>query len=312
MAYSLTTINQALRSDPRGFIAACDAAYHENIVSAARKIAENRKNSAIVLLSGPSGSGKTTTSMKICDELEKLGIRSHAVAMDNYFQTVDPETSPRGPDGQLDFESPFCLDVDLLNRHMAMLERGETIYIPKYEFSRQMRSDIHSRPLRLKKDEIAVFEGIHALNDVFTGRNLNAVRLYISARSNVEDDAGETVFKGTWTRLSRRLMRDREQRGHDASFTLKLWPGVRRGEKLYISPFKENATILFDSSFAYEISVYATGVPALLQNVPEGYERRAEVLQMRRNFSLFEPLDPALVPADSLIREFLGGGVYQY
>ncbi len=312
MALSLSTINEALRSDPKGFIAECDAAYQANIVSAARRIADNRKNSGIVLLSGPSGSGKTTTSMKICDELEKLGIRSHAVAMDDYFETVDPETSPRGPDGQLDFESPFCLDVELLNRHMAMLERGETIFIPRYEFSRQMRSDVHSRPLQLRKDEIAVFEGIHALNDIFVGRNKDAVRLYISARSDVTDDAGATVFKGTWTRLSRRLMRDGKQRGHDVAFTLKLWPGVRRGEKLYISPFKENATILFNSSFGYEISVYGGAVPQLLKEVPLACERHDEVCAMREAFRRFEPLDSALVPADSLIREFIGGGIYQY
>ena len=312
MTLSLSAINDALRSDPKGFVAECDAAYHENIVAAAQKIAENRKRSGIVLLSGPSGSGKTTTSMKICDELERLGIRSHPVAMDNYFHTVDPDTSPRGPNGQLDFESPFCLDVELLNRHMSQLEKGETIYIPHYEFARQMRSMIHAKPLQLGKDEIAVFEGIHALNDIFTGRNLDAVRLYISARSDITDDSGKTVFKGTWTRLSRRLCRDKDQRGHDASFTLKLWPGVRRGEKLYISPFKENATILFNSSLPYEVPVYATSVPDILHTVPENCARREEVLEMRDAFSLFEPLDPSYVPAESLIREFIGGGIYRY
>lgn len=312
MPLSLTEINEALRRDAAGFIAQCDAAYQADIAAAARRIAENRKSSAIVLLSGPSGSGKTTTSMKICEELERLGIRSHPIAMDDYFETVDPETSPRGPDGQLDFESPFCLDVELLNHHMALLERGETIFIPHYEFARQMRSDIHGRPLRLGRDEIAVFEGIHALNDIFVGRNPNAVRLYISARSDVVDDSGETVFKGTWTRLSRRLMRDGAQRGHDVSFTLKLWSGVRRGEKLYISPFRENATILFNSSFGYELPVYAGAVPQLLREVPQGCSRREEILQMREAFGLFSPLDASLVPADSLIREFIGGGVYRY
>ena len=312
MPLSLAAINDALRSDAAAFVAECDAAYQENIALAAKKIAENRKHSAIVLLSGPSGSGKTTTSMKICDELEKLGIHSHPVAMDNYFHTVDPETSPRGPNGQLDFESPFCLDVELLNRHMAQLEKGETIYVPRYEFARQMRSSVHSKPLHLRKDEIAVFEGIHALNDIFTGHNLNAVRLYISARSDIEDESGNTVFKGTWTRLTRRIMRDRDQRGRDAEFTLKLWADVRRGEKLYISPFKENATILFNSSLPYEVPVYAATVPALIHQLPESFPRREEVLQMRDSFSRFETLDSALVPADSLIREFIGGGIYEY
>ena len=125
MAYSLKEINDAVRSDPKGFVEECDAAYARKIESAARRIADNRSRSRIVLLSGPSGSGKTTTAKKIEARLEEMGIRSHAISMDNYFQTVDPETAPRNREGQIDYESPFCLDMDLLNRHFAMLDRGD-------------------------------------------------------------------------------------------------------------------------------------------------------------------------------------------
>ena len=171
MAYSLKDINSAIRSDPKGFVEASDAEFARKIDRAAQKIADNHMNSHIVLLSGPSGSGKTTTSKKIQARLEQMGIKAHAVSLDNYFQTVDPETSPRNRDGLIDYESPFCLDMDLLNRHFKMLDRGETIHIPKFEFARQMRSAIHSNPLHLGKDEIAIFEGIHALNDIITGKN---------------------------------------------------------------------------------------------------------------------------------------------
>ena len=81
MAYSLQVVNEALRSDPKGFVAECDEKFRRQTVAAARSIAENRKNSAIVLLSGPSGSGKTTTSLKICEELEKLGITVSVVKL---------------------------------------------------------------------------------------------------------------------------------------------------------------------------------------------------------------------------------------
>ena len=65
MAYSLKEINDAVRSDPKGFAEACDAAFAEKVRSAARKIADHRRESRIILLSGPSGSGKTTTALKI-------------------------------------------------------------------------------------------------------------------------------------------------------------------------------------------------------------------------------------------------------
>ena len=57
MAYSLAQINEAVRSDPQGFVQECDAAYNKKIENAARKIADNLSKSRIVLLSGPSGSG---------------------------------------------------------------------------------------------------------------------------------------------------------------------------------------------------------------------------------------------------------------
>ena len=254
MAYSLTKINDAVRSDPKGFVAECDADFNKKIDRAAQKIAENHTRSRIVLLSGPSGSGKTTTSKKIQARLEEMGIQAHAVEMDNYFQTVDPDTAPRNRDGQIDYESPFCLDMDLLNRHFKMLDQGETIHIPKFEFARQMRSGVMSSPLRLGKDEIAIFEGIHALNDIITGKNPNATKLYISARSNVVDDEGGVAFKGTWMRLARRTVRDAKFRAWEPKVTMKMWSSVRRGEKLYISPFKDNADIMFDSSLPYEVS----------------------------------------------------------
>ena len=312
MAYSLSQINDAVRSDPQGFAQECDAAYNKKIEAAARKILENLSNSRIVLLSGPSGSGKTTTAKKIQAKLEELGVHSHAVALDNYFQTVDPETAPRNRDGEIDYESPFCLDMDLLNRHFRLLDQGEKILIPKFEFARQMRSAVKTRPLQLGKDEIAIFEGIHALNDVITGKNPAAMKVYISARSNVLDEEGAVVFKNTWMRLARRTVRDSKFRAWEPDVTVKMWANVRRGEKLYISPFKDNATIMFDSSQPCEVSVMrAFAQPAFDHlHLSQNYERYQEVRQLAEAYPKFEILEEKYVAEDSLLREFIGGGIY--
>ena len=308
MAYSLKQLNEGIRSDPQAFVDECDAAFHKKVETAAQKIAGHRAESRIILLSGPSGSGKTTTALKIEEQLEKMGIETHTVSMDNYFNTIDPETAPRNREGAIDYESPFCLDVDLLNRHFAMLDRGETIHVPKYEFARQMRSDILSQPLKLGPDELAIFEGIHALNDVIIGKNPKAFKLYIAARSNLVDDDGNLVFQHAWLRLCRRIVRDYQFRGSDAAFTLKMWSNVRRGEKLYISPYKENADLMFDSSLAFEFSVLKPFVVPLLEAIPAG--KYSEVDDMLRGFEKIEPLDSKYVAPDSLAREFIGGSIY--
>ena len=308
MPYSLSQVNEAVRRDPKGFAEECDAAFAKKVETAAKKIAEHQNASRIILLSGPSGSGKTTTALKIEEQLGRWGIKTHTVAMDNYFNTVDPETAPRNRDGDIDYESPFCLDVDLLNRHFSMLDRGETIHVPKYEFARQMRSDILSQPLHLGHDQLAIFEGIHALNDIIVGKNPSAFKLYIAARSNLVDDDGKVVFQHAWLRLCRRIVRDSQFRGSDAAFTLKMWTNVRRGEKLYISPYKENASLMFDSSLAYEFSVLKPIVVPLLEALPAG--KYDVVDDMLKGFEKIEPLDEKYVAPDSLAREFIGGSTY--
>ena len=114
MPYELSKINDAIRSDPKGFARECDEAFHQKVIAAAEQIASHRGKSHIILLSGPSGSGKTTTAMKVEERLDNTGVETHTVSMDNYFKTIDPETAPRNREGDIDYESPFCLDVDLL------------------------------------------------------------------------------------------------------------------------------------------------------------------------------------------------------
>ena len=95
MAYQLQEINRRIQTDVQEFLAECDDNYAQRVSLAADKILTNLEHSPIVLLSGPSGSGKTTTAMKIAEELQRRGVNTHAVAMDNYFHTINPRTAPR-------------------------------------------------------------------------------------------------------------------------------------------------------------------------------------------------------------------------
>jgi len=306
MAYQLKEINFRTVADPKGFIEESDALYYSKVEQAADKIIANRKKSPIVLLSGPSGSGKTTTSMKIAQALERRGIGTHYVAMDDYFKNVGAET-PRTPEGELDLESPLCMDMELLNRHFEELAKGERIYVPKYEFSRRMRVQEPSKSIKLKDDEIVIFEGIHALNGMITDQHPEAFKLYISARSDVTFGE-ETVFKRTWFRLVRRMVRDYNFRGSPPVETMAMWANVRRGEKLYISPYKDKADYQFDTSFPYELAVFNRTATELFQSVPEGIERFDELRQVLPAIQLFGDIDESLVAEDAMIREFIGGG----
>ena len=314
MAYQLEEINRRLKEDPAGFVAECDGVYQKRLETAAERILERMKESPIVLLSGPSGSGKTTTALKLEQELERRGVQTHTISMDNYFKTLNRKTAPRNAEGDIDYESPRLLDMDLLDETFTRLSRGEWVIVPKFEFARQMRNDSRGTPLKLDKNEIAIFEGIHALNDDIAGRHPEATALYISARSDILE--GEALrFKGTWMRITRRAVRDCNFRGTDLVETLSMWYNVRRGEKLHISPFKGRANVIIDSSLRYEVPLftnYAQALRAAVEEVPADNQRRAELEAMVDAFRYFQPLSPDLVPADSLLREFIGGGSYHY
>jgi uridine kinase len=311
VAYKLETINKKTREDPEGFVAESEGEYRERLEKAVSMIRDNMARSPIVLLSGPSGSGKTTTAKRISDALEGYGVKAHTVSLDDYFLSVDPETAPRTATGEYDFESPLCLDMKLIDAHFAALARGEEVRIPRFVFSTQSRSKSRYTPMRLGEREIAIYEGIHALNDSITGAHPEAFRLYISARSDVTN-GGKVCFKRTWMRLIRRSVRDAFFRSTDAHGTLRMWANVRQGEKLHISPFKDRAHCMLDTSLSYEISALKRYAVEVFKDVPGGAERFEELRQILPALTLFEDIAPELVPQDSILREFIGGGKYEY
>ncbi|MBQ4381872.1 MAG: nucleoside kinase [Oscillospiraceae bacterium] len=310
MSVRIATCNKAVKADAAAFVQKCEAEYRRGIERAALAILENMSVCPVVLLSGPSGAGKTTTAKRIEEELERHGVNSHTVSMDNYFSTLNPRTAPRTPEGEIDFESPLLLDMDLLNEHFAALSAGKEIRIPYYMFSRQKRSASQFTRMQLKDNEVAIFEGIHALNDVITDKNPGAFGLYISADTSYLGRGG--TFKPEWTRLVRRVVRDNNFRGADAGYTMALWGNVVRGERSNIDPFIHKARMRVNSSVGYELNLLRDHALPLLRSIEPDMAGYEEISRLVPILEQFEPMDSSLCPADSLLREFIGGGVYHY
>lgn len=113
-------------------------------------------------------------------------------------------------------------------------------------------------------------------------------------------------------RITRRAIRDMQFRGTNPARTFRMWESVRQGEKKYISPFKNSADILFDTSLPYEVSALKPLSADLFKEIDDGILRCEEIRQIEKALTLFEPLDARYVPVSSLLREFMGGGVYHY
>ena len=91
-----------------------------------------------------------------------------------------------------------------------------------------------------------------------------------------------------------------------------MWPNVRRGERRYITPFIEKADFKFDSSFPYEVCVMKNLAPPLFEEIPETEAHHQELDGILSSYEKFISIDPELLLPSSLLREFIGGGIYKY
>ena len=309
MACQRGAVNASIRADTPAFLAQCDRDYQDRIARTARAIADRLAVSPIVLLTGPSGSGKTTTALKLAETLRQLGVGAQAISLDNYFVPLEPDKLPRTETGEVDMESPAFLDMPLLDETFTRLSQGLEVQVPRFDFAHQMRDENGSRSLRLEQNEIAIFEGIHALCPGVSGPHPEATKLYVSPRSEFSDGE-QLLFDGPMLRLSRRLVRDHNFRGTDAAETLALWANVRRGERLYIDPYRSDADLTLDTSLPYEVSVMKGFTLPLLEQTADTDSPETE--KLRAAFEGFEAIDPEFVDTRSLLREFIGGSSYRY
>ena len=301
MRLELNDINYALRTDPKGFVKRCDALYDNRIGKAADLVISRLKNSRVVLLAGPSSSGKTTTASRVKKALEDRGVYAHMISLDDYYRSKAEPDFPRMPNGEYDLEAPEGLDTALLGRHLEALDQGGEIVVPHFDFQLQAQVPEKFRTLQLHDHEVVIFEGIHGLNPMLTGRNPEATRLFVSTASSVYDNDIE-VFDRVWMRVLRRIVRDYNYRASSAEETLGMWKNVRYGEKRFISPYKKFAHYAIDTSHGYEVAAFRPIAEPMLLKLEEHPQPKL-VDWILEGLESFDPLDLEYVPETSLLRE---------
>jgi uridine kinase len=113
--------------------------------------------------------------------------------------------------------------------------------------------------------------------------------------------------------MTRRIVRDYLSRGYGVEDTLKMWPSVKRGEEKNIFIFQEEADAMFNSSVVYELCVLKKFALAELDKIGPESPVYYEAIRLRSFLNFFQEIDKALVPDNSIIREFTGGSCfYQY
>lgn len=298
--FSVDYLNNSANS-PESFIAEGERLYFEQLTSAAEEVYEQRAEKPIVLISGPSGSGKTTSAVRVAEALKKKGCGAHVVSMDNYFLPLKKDKELHGE--EIDFESPERLDMELFRKHLEMLNSGEEIDIPGFDFAKQDR--IPGMKLKREPGDLVILEGIHALNPLVTGESDDYThRIYVSVRTRIQ--LGDEMLHPSKIRLMRRLMRDKLYRGRELAETFEFFKSVERGEDLYIMPHKHRADHDIDTFIEYEASVYRDLLLPELERTAPSYEGYSDFADIERFLRALSGIDKKYVPEDALIREFVG------
>lgn len=287
-----------------------EALQEKKIAELADKISK-QKGVKMVLIAGPSSSGKTTFAKRLGIQLKVNGLKPVTISVDNYF--VERELTPRDENGDYDFETIDALDLQLFNKHLTQLINGETIDVPTFDFKVGTKR-YNGEKMNLADDEILVIEGIHCLNDKLTSSipNENKFKIYISDLTVLNVDYYNRIST-TDTRLIRRIVRDFNFRGYSALDTLKRWPSVNAGEDKNIFPYQEQCNAMFNSSLVYELSILRKYAVPLLKEVKSDVPEYSEAKRLISFLEYFEPIeDEESIPKHSLIREFIGGSIFDY
>lgn len=284
--------------------------HYENQLSLiAEEIYKKKDKIKIILLAGPSSSGKTTTAKKLSLYLQVKGLNCHKISLDDYF--VDRDKSPRDENGDLDFSSIESVDTTLFNNHLNKLLSGHKVSMPTFDFITG-KKEYNDNYLKLEENEVLIIEGIHTLNEKLT-KNIpreNKFKIFMSPLIHLKLDNHNRVHT-TDVRKIRRIVRDNQFRGTNAETTLAMWPNVDKEARLSIYPYQDDADAMINSSLGYELSVLRIYAEPLLYGIDSSSNQYPEAIRLINLLRNFLPITSEVVPKDSILREFIGGSVFE-
>jgi uridine kinase len=286
--------------------------YAQDIAAVENAILESRGEIKLVTFAGPSSSGKTTTTKKICLRLAEKGVSFLELNLDNYY--FDLELHPKDEFGDYDFETPQALDMALINQHIKELLDGKEIQMPFYDFKTGKRAST-TIPTRLPKNAGILIDSLYGLYPALTeGVKAASYKVYIEPLLQMKSNDGEYI---RWTdiRLMRRMLRDATSRASNYGQTLTHWHYVRSGEMRNILPFIKTADYIVNSGMPYELPIYQPKLGGYFEQWAAEYRddplRQDAYVRASRVDGLLRSITPvtddAIVPEDSVLREFIGG-----
>lgn len=305
---NISHLNDAIKSGRINEVIPIAEGLHEKKIAQIADLIAASGNKKLVLIAGPSSSGKTTFAQRLSVQLRVNGLKPVPISIDDFFK--NREDTPRGEDGEYDFETIDALDLVTFNDVLMKLIRGEETEIPVFNFHTGKREET-GRRMKIGEEQILVVEGIHGLNEKLTSNipREKKFKIYISALTHLSIDDHNRIPTSD-LRLIRRIVRDFQFRSASALTTIKMWDSVRRGEDKYIYPFQEEADIMFNSSLVYELAILNQIALPQLEMIDNSVPEYIEAKRLSKFLQYFLEADINAIPNNSILREFVGNSCF--
>lgn len=181
------------------------------------------KKTIIIGISGASASGKSCIARNLLSELGSDQVS--VISEDAYYKDLSHLSFEER--SNTNFDHPDSLDHDLLLQHLQRLQNGESVDIPKYDFSNHLRMQ---ETRHIDEHRIIILEGILLFVDKPL-RELMDIRIFMDTPLDVC--------------LIRRLQRDIVQRGRSLDSVLEQYQHtVRPMYFQFVEPSKRYADII--------------------------------------------------------------------
>ncbi|BFZ20495.1 hypothetical protein BsWGS_23534 [Bradybaena similaris] len=187
----------------------------------------------LIGVAGGTASGKSTVCSKIMEQLGQQSILEHnrrvtIISQDSFYRDLSPEEHRKASRGEYNFDHPDAFDVELMHKTLLDVKAGRRVELPTYDYVAHKRASDGTTVIHCA--DVVLFEGI--LVFYFPEiRDLFNMRLFVDTDPD--------------TRLSRRVLRDTEERGRELEQILNQYMTlVKPAFEEFCLPTKKYADVI--------------------------------------------------------------------
>ena len=189
---------------------------------------------------------------------------------------------------------------------------GKEVIVPHFDFATSTPIPEKGKAHQLEENGVIIMEGIHCLNERLTEKIPadKKVKIFIAPVSHQLNLTDDVILDNNMLRIQRRMVRDKTFRGYTPAKTLGCWDDVCGAEKIWIYPYIKDADFVFSSFLTTEVNTLSMFSRNAMKGISNKEKCYGFAQAYQRLLSYYLPLDSFDYVGDSIIREFIGNGIF--